>query len=105
MGVDVRIKLDRVKDDFALIADANIYNISIQKATFVCQKSGCKSSVMLAHEKALERGLLKMPIRRVGGENSKFTTKGFNHKPFKLVFRTGSNTHNCLLCDYQSLQR
>ena len=64
-GVNVRIKLEKNKHSFALLAANDHYRIKIDSASLYVRKVSVASSVMLAHEKALSMGVIKMPIRRV----------------------------------------
>lgn len=64
-GVNVRIKLERAKNAFALMANANNYKIHIQAASLYVRKINVSPSILIAQEKALEKGVVKMPIRRV----------------------------------------
>lgn len=64
-GVNVRIKLERAKNAFALMASENNYKIHIQAASLYVRKITVSPSVLIGQEKALEKGVVKMPIRRV----------------------------------------
>lgn len=64
-GVSVRIKLERNKDAFTLMSAADNFKINIQSASLYVRKVNIAPSIVLAHEKALDRGVIKMPIRRV----------------------------------------
>lgn len=64
-GINVRIKLERHKDIFSLMSSNDRYKIAIQSATLFVRKINVMPSVILGHEKALERGVIKMPLRRV----------------------------------------
>ena len=64
-GVNVRIKLERNKNSFALMSSADNFKIHILGASLYVRKINVAPSVMIAHEKALEKGVIKMPIRRV----------------------------------------
>lgn len=64
-GVNLRIKLERNKDCFALMSSANDFKIHIQSASLYLRKINVAPSIIIAHEKALEKGLIKMPIKRV----------------------------------------
>lgn len=63
-GVDVRIKLERHKNDFCLMSAASSYKLSVKSASLFIRKVNVAPSVLLAQEKALEKGLIRMPIRR-----------------------------------------
>jgi hypothetical protein len=64
-GVDVRIKLERNKDIFVLMSANDNFKINIQLAKLYVRKVNVSPSIQIAHEKALEMGVIKMPIRRV----------------------------------------
>ena len=64
-GVNVRIKLEKNKHSFALLAANDHYKIKIDSASLYVRKVNVAPSIMLAHEKALSMGVIKMPIRRV----------------------------------------
>ncbi|XP_071504964.1 uncharacterized protein F54H12.2-like [Diadema antillarum] len=66
-GVDVKVKLIRSKEEFALMSgteNAN-YKIVIQNCALYVRKVKVSPSVMLGHAKALEKGTAKYPVRRV----------------------------------------
>lgn len=64
-GVSLRIRLERNKDGFCLLSENDNYKCQIHSAKLYIRKIIVSPSVMLAHEKALEKGMIKMPIRRV----------------------------------------
>lgn len=64
-GVSLRIKLERNKDAFALMSANDNFKINIESASLFIRKIIVAPSIMLAHEKALTKGVIKMPIRRV----------------------------------------
>ena len=64
-GVNVRIKLERNKDIFSLMSSNDNYKIAIQSANLYIRKVIVAPSVMIAHEKALEKGVIKLPFRRI----------------------------------------
>lgn len=64
-GVNIRIKLERNKDIFSLMAQDDAYKIVLQSASLYVRKVTVAPSIMIAHEKALEKGVIKMPIRRI----------------------------------------
>lgn len=64
-GVSVRIKLERAKDSFVLMAATDDYKMELLSASLHVRKVDVAASVMLAQEKALSKGLMKIPIRRV----------------------------------------
>lgn len=64
-GVNLRIKLERHKDAFVLMSGTDNYKIHIDFASLYVRKVNVSPSIILGHEKALEKGVIKMPIRRV----------------------------------------
>lgn len=64
-GVNVRIKLDRNKDIFSLMASEDSFKVSMQSACLFVRKVHVAPSIMIAHEKALENGVAKYPLRRI----------------------------------------
>lgn len=64
-GVNIRIKLERNKDIFSLMSSNDSYKILIQSANLYVRKVTVAPSIMIGHEKALEKGVIKMPIRRI----------------------------------------
>lgn len=64
-SVSVRIKLERIKDSFVLMAAADDYKLELLSASLYVRKVDVVASVMLAQEKALSKGVMKIPIRRV----------------------------------------
>ena len=68
-GVNFRIKLERNKDIFSLMSNTDTYKISIHSAKLYVRKVTVAPSIMIAHEKALEKGVIKMPIRRIEIKN------------------------------------
>ncbi|GBO29575.1 Uncharacterized protein F54H12.2 [Araneus ventricosus] len=63
-GVDVKIKLERHKDTFSLMSSVDDFKLVIGSASLFIRKINVAPSIVLAHEKALERGVIKIPIRR-----------------------------------------
>ncbi|GFT09428.1 uncharacterized protein F54H12.2, partial [Nephila pilipes] len=63
-SVNLRIKLERNKDSFALMSAVQDYKIVIQHASLFVRKVKVAPSVVIAHEIALGKGVIKMPIRR-----------------------------------------
>ena len=64
-GVNMRIKLERNKNSFVLMSASESFKIHIEAASLFVRKVNLAPSILLAHEKALEKGVIKMPIRRV----------------------------------------
>ncbi|KAF8784261.1 hypothetical protein HNY73_009965 [Argiope bruennichi] len=63
-GVDVRIRLLRHKSEFALMSSSADCKIIIQSASLFIRKVNVAPSIIIAQEKALEHGSMKLPIRR-----------------------------------------
>lgn len=98
-GVNVRIKLERQKDSFSLMSNGE-YKIIIKSACLFVRKINVAPSVVLAQEKALERGLIKMPIRRAevrsfalsnGIQSSTIANAFIGQLPTRLVLGFVSN--------------
>lgn len=67
-GVGIRLKFYRSKHDFALMKkaeDTTKYKITIQEAILLVRKAKINPSVLIAHERALSRSNVKIPINRV----------------------------------------
>lgn len=64
-GISLRIKFERMKDDFVLMAASGEYKLQLLSSTLYVRKVNVAASVILAHEKALTKGVMKLPIRRV----------------------------------------
>jgi hypothetical protein len=63
--VDLKIKLRRGRDAFALVADAANYKIKIKKMALYVRKVQLSPAVRMSHVKALEKTSCKYPVRRV----------------------------------------
>ncbi|GFQ84233.1 uncharacterized protein F54H12.2 [Trichonephila clavata] len=63
-SVNLRIKLERNKDAFALMSASQDFKIVIQHASLFVRKVKVAPSILIAHETALSRGAIKMPLRR-----------------------------------------
>ncbi|GFQ85181.1 uncharacterized protein TNCT_131101 [Trichonephila clavata] len=63
-SVNLRIKLERNKDAFALMSTSQDFKIVIQHASLFVRKVKVAPSILIAHETALSRGAIKMPLRR-----------------------------------------
>lgn len=99
-GVNVRIKLERAKNAFALMADADNYKIHIQAASLYIRKITLSPSILIGHEKALEKGVVKMPIRRVdvksftlsnGLQSSTIANAFIGQLPIRIILAFVSN--------------
>ncbi|GBN02330.1 hypothetical protein AVEN_260394-1 [Araneus ventricosus] len=63
-SVNLRIKLERNKDSFALMSSTQDFKVVIQHASLFVRKVKVAPSIVIAHEIALSKGVIKMPIRR-----------------------------------------
>jgi hypothetical protein len=63
--VDLKIKLRRSRDVFALMADADNYKIKIKDLALFVRNVQLRPDVRMGHVKALENTSCKYPIRRI----------------------------------------
>ena len=63
--VNLKIKLRRSRDVFALMADANTYKIKIKDLALFVRNVQLSPVVRMGHVKALEKTSCKYPIRRI----------------------------------------
>ena len=63
--VNLKIKLRRSRDVFALMADANTYKIKIKDLALFVRNVQLSPAVRMGHVKALEKTSCKYPIRRI----------------------------------------
>jgi hypothetical protein len=63
--VDLKMKLRRSRDAFALVADAANYKIKIKKMALYVRKVQLSPAVRMGHVKSLEKTSYKYPVRRV----------------------------------------
>ena len=63
--VDLKIKLRRGQDVFALMADADNYKIKIKDLALFVRNVQLSPAVRMGHVKALEKTSCKYPIRRI----------------------------------------
>lgn len=67
-GINLRVKFYRSKPTFCLMtaeSDLSTYKIDISDAILLVRKAKINPSVMVAHERALSRGNIKMNLNRV----------------------------------------
>ncbi|UYV72754.1 hypothetical protein LAZ67_10000538 [Cordylochernes scorpioides] len=64
-GVSLKIRLHRAKNSFVLISNTQGFVLKITKASLLVRKVTVSPSVVLAHNKTLENGVAKYPIRKV----------------------------------------
>lgn len=100
-GVNLRIKLERNKDSFALMSESDNFKIKIQLANLYVRKIAISPSIILGQEKALEKGVIKMPIRRVdvksfalskGLQSTTIANAVIGQLPTRLILGFVSNT-------------
>ncbi|GFR17706.1 uncharacterized protein F54H12.2 [Trichonephila clavata] len=63
-SVNFRVKLERNKDSFALMSATQDFKILILHASLFVRKVKVAPSILIAHEVALSKGVIKMLIRR-----------------------------------------
>ncbi|GFY07932.1 uncharacterized protein TNCV_2579641 [Trichonephila clavipes] len=63
-GTSIRIRLLKAKNEFALLAAAGDYRIQIENISLYIRKCEISSTILVAHEKALEQSLVQMPFTR-----------------------------------------
>ncbi|XP_067129573.1 uncharacterized protein F54H12.2-like [Centruroides vittatus] len=100
-NVDIRIKLERSKDNFALMASTDNYKIVIKNASLKINKVDVSSSVQIGIEKALQTGLIKMPFRRTevkvftlssGIQSSNISNAVIGQLPYRITIGLVPNT-------------
>ncbi|UYV63397.1 hypothetical protein LAZ67_2003955 [Cordylochernes scorpioides] len=64
-GVSLKIRLHRAKNSFVLMSNTQGFVLKITKASLLVRKVTVSLSVVLAHNKTLENGVAKYPIRKV----------------------------------------
>ena len=63
--VNLKIKLRRSRDVFALMADADTYKIKNKDLALFVRKVQLSPAIRMGHVKALEKTSCKYPIRRI----------------------------------------
>lgn len=64
-GVSLRIKLEKAKHTFALLASSGNYQLAIDSASLFIRRCEIAGSILVAHEKALESQLIQLPFTRI----------------------------------------
>ncbi|UYV63042.1 hypothetical protein LAZ67_2002929 [Cordylochernes scorpioides] len=64
-GVSLKIRLHIAKNSFVLMSNTQGFVLKITKASLLVRKVTVSPSVVLAHNKTLENGVAKYPIRKV----------------------------------------
>ena len=77
--VDLKIKLRRSRNDFALVTDATNYKIKIKEMALYVRKVQLSPAVRMGHVKALEKTSCKYPVRRVEVKADMVPTGNMNH--------------------------
>ncbi|GFT04650.1 uncharacterized protein F54H12.2 [Nephila pilipes] len=70
-GTTIRVLLLKAKDNFSLLAKTGDFRLQIENISLFIRKCDVSSSIVIAHEKALEQALVQMPFTRI-------ETKTFN---------------------------
>ncbi|GFY04092.1 uncharacterized protein F54H12.2 [Trichonephila clavipes] len=70
-GTTVRMRLLKAKDNFRLLAKTGAFRLQIKNISLFNRKCDISSSIVIAHEKALEQALVQMPFTRI--ETKTFT--------------------------------
>jgi hypothetical protein len=97
-GVDVKIRLVRSKDAFALMAGGanHDYNVNIIDASVFARKATLSTAVQMAHIKAIDKGTAKYPLRRVDCKVYIIPQGAMSHKHENLFL--GSLPKRLVLC-------
>lgn len=82
--VDLKIKLRRSRDVFAMLGDADNYKIKIKDLALFVRKVQLSPSIRMGHVKALEKTSCKYPIRRVEVKVDTVPTGNMNYIPDNL---------------------
>ncbi|GFQ72523.1 uncharacterized protein TNCT_306451 [Trichonephila clavata] len=64
-GTSIRIRLFKAKNEFSLLTAAGNYHLQIENISLYVRKCEISSSILVAHEKALEQSLIQMPFTRI----------------------------------------
>jgi hypothetical protein len=77
--VDLKIKLRRSRDAFALVADAANYKIKIKEMPLYVRKVKLSPTFRMGHVKALEKTNCKYPVKRVEAKVDTVPTADMNY--------------------------
>ncbi|GFU51746.1 uncharacterized protein F54H12.2 [Nephila pilipes] len=100
-SVNLRIKLERSKDSFALMSASQEFKLIIQHASLFVRKVKVAPTIAIAHEVALSKGVIKMPIRRTevksfalssGIQSITISNAFIGQLPTRLIMGLVSNT-------------
>jgi hypothetical protein len=83
--VNLKIKLRRSRDAFALVADAANYKIKIKKMALYVRKVQLSPAVRMGHVKALEKTSCKYPVRRVEVKVDSVPTGNMNYVQDNMI--------------------
>ncbi|XP_023209914.1 uncharacterized protein F54H12.2-like [Centruroides sculpturatus] len=98
-NVDLRIKLERSKDNFALMANNDNYKI-IKNASLKINKVDVSSSIQIGIEKALQTGVIKILFRRTdikvftlssGIQSTNISNDVIGQLPYRMTISLVSN--------------
>ncbi|GFX69192.1 uncharacterized protein TNCV_3563681 [Trichonephila clavipes] len=64
-GTSIRIRLIKAKNEFSLLAATGDYHLQIENISIYVTKCEISSSILVAHEKALEQSLKQIPFTRI----------------------------------------
>ncbi|GFX77164.1 uncharacterized protein F54H12.2 [Trichonephila clavipes] len=70
-GTTVRVHLLKAKDNFSLLAKTGAFRLQIENISLFIRKCDISSSIVIAHEKALEQALVQISFTRI--ETKTFT--------------------------------
>ncbi|GBM37205.1 Uncharacterized protein F54H12.2 [Araneus ventricosus] len=70
-GTTIHVRLLKAKDNFSLLAKTGDFRLQIENISLFIRKCDVSSSIIIAHEKALEQALVQMPFTRI--ETKTFT--------------------------------
>lgn len=99
-GVNIRIKLEKNKNEFVLLSAKDEYKFMIQSASLFIRKVKISPSIILAQEKTLESAVLKYPIRRIelktfalpsGLQSASIPNAFIGQSPTRLILTLVSN--------------
>ncbi|GFS36046.1 uncharacterized protein F54H12.2 [Nephila pilipes] len=77
-GTTIRVRLLKAKDNFSLLAKTGDFRLQIENISLFIRKCDVSSSIVIAHEKALEQALVQMPFTRI--ETKTFTLGSWAEK-------------------------
>jgi hypothetical protein len=84
--VHLKIKLRRIRDVFALVADAANYKIKIKKMALYVKKVQLSPAVRMGHVKALEKTSCIFPVRRIEVKVDTVPTGNMNYVQDNMIW-------------------